>query len=105
MKEYFYTLNIKAYMKFGVSLPIPIRNHFYKRRSLAFKYHWFCKDCSDIFNLTPFDKYKGILMSDLCCQHCGSKNIYHSNFLSKAIIDGKSIGELHELCESLQIKH
>lgn len=102
MKELIYQLNATAQVKFGISLPLPWRNHYYKGKSLAFQYHWFCADCNSVFNLTPFRKYTGILMSDLCCQSCGSKDIYHSIGLSKAIIDGNPTIELHQITTLLK---
>ncbi len=94
MINFVYHFNATAQAKFGIALPLPWRNHFYKGKSLAFRYHWFCAECNQVFNLTPFRKYSDILMSDLVCRSCGSKNIYHSNELSKAIIDKKSSQEI-----------
>ncbi len=105
MKDYLYHLNATLYSKFGISLPIPLRNHFYKGKSLSFKYHWLCKDCSTIFNLTPYNKYKGIFLSDLCCPTCASKNVYHGHSLAKAIIDGKPTEELYRVIELIKPKH
>jgi hypothetical protein len=63
------------------------------RRTNSIKY-WFCKNCNNPFKLLPWNVYKNIPITDLCCPICNSKSIVHSTSLTKAIIEKQSTHEL-----------
>jgi hypothetical protein len=84
-------------VKIRLSLPFPLRNHFYKSRRISLRKNWFCKSCLHIFDLKPWSKYRGLPPADLKCPHCGSSSIIWWTKVFKAIIDKKSskfIGKL-----------
>jgi|GEM_PF-2930919 len=99
-----YEWNIFLEKKFGISFPIPIRNHFYKGRRLSFYKHWFCKTCYHVFNLHPKRFYKKLKMSVIKCPKCSSSDIVHGTYISQAIIDKKTPKEILDIIEIFRYK-
>lgn len=61
------------------------------------KRNWFCRNCKKTFDLTPWESYKNLSITDLNCPYCRSKSIFHGTDLFKAIIDKKPADELLQI--------
>lgn len=87
-------MNIWLQIKIILRLPFPLRNFFYKGQSLSLRKNMLCRDCLMVFDLKPWNKYRDIPLKDFNCPACKSHKIYHSDEVSKAIIDKKPINEI-----------
>ncbi|KKP52437.1 MAG: hypothetical protein UR43_C0013G0014 [candidate division TM6 bacterium GW2011_GWF2_33_332] len=91
--DFIYDINRFIFVKTGFSLPIPIKNRYYKRKRLNFKKRWYCLKCNSPFNLPK----KNMYLSDICCPSCKSSNVAGGTAISKAVIDKKSPEEIKKI--------
>ena len=93
--DFIYKANLFLQVKTGYSLPVPLKNHFYKGKRLSFKKRWFCLNCNLSFNLPE----KNMPLIDIVCSHCSSNNVTSGTAVSKALIDGKSVAEIRKIID------
>ena len=70
-------------------------NGYYKSEKISFYKDWLCLNCEKLFDVPESQKY--LMIEDLTCIHCGSKNYIHNSKIQKAKIDGKTTAEIFEM--------